>query len=151
MTTDNAAAQIGSLTPATKKIPSIGAYVQDKDAPTADGSYWGIGPGVWSYNWLGEAAGFTAPSNAGPTGIVNVNSPPDTPDQIGKKAIWSTITANLTVPTDGRVGVTAGGIATAALGTGAYEVMIPAGTVLVYQAGPPLVQPYFWAFEYVAP
>jgi hypothetical protein len=153
MSLNNSAAAIGLAN--TVRIPSIGVFVQDTLQPTADGPYMGIGPGVWSYNWLGEDPGYTVPSTNGATGTTNVGpnpqntGPSDVGNPTGKKAIWSTITANLTVPADGRVAVTAGGIATAALGTGVYEVTIPPATVLTYSAGPPLIQPYFWAFEYV--
>jgi hypothetical protein len=165
MSTNNSAAAIGfdqAVTP--KRTPSIGQYVQDLGAtpagtadpgPTADGPYFGIvGNTSWNYNWLGEAVGFTAPSNAGLTGTTNVPAvgvtPPDVGTPSGKKAIWATNTANLTVPADGRLAVTVGGVATAASGTGAYKTFLPAGTVLTFTAAvgnTPAIQQYFWAFE----
>jgi len=158
MSQGNAAAQIGTIppeTPATDKIPSIGPFVRDTTppGPGADGPYIGIqGATYWDRNWLGEDAGFLAPSNNGIIGTTNAgwvgSTPPDVGNPLGKKAIWSTSVAPLTVPADGRVAVTAGGVATAASGTGAYQVMIPAATVI---PGTALAPSWFWAFEYQAP
>jgi hypothetical protein len=128
MSQGNAAAQIGSATPATDKIPQIGTYIQDPDAPGPGsiGPYFGVqGITYWNNNWLGEDAGFLAPSNSGVAA--------------GKTAQWSTSGASpITVPADGRVTIT-GGTAVAASGTGLSKVFIPAATVI--PAGS-----WFWAF-----
>jgi len=154
MSQGNAATQIGIVppdTPALKKVPSIGVFVRDTTppGPGADGPYIGIqGATYWDRNWLGEDAGFLAPSNNGAIGTTNAGwigvTPPDVGNPLGKKAIWSTTAAPLTVPADGRVAVTAGGVGTAASGSGAYQVMVPAATVMP-------IGSWFWAFEYQAP
>lgn len=129
MSQGNAAAQIGSATPATDKIPQIGTYVQDTDAPGPGslGPYSGVqGTTVWNYNWLGEDPGFLAPSDSGAAA--------------GKNAQWTTSgAAAITVPADGRVTVT-GGTAVAASGTGLYKTFLPAASVIP-------VGSFFWTFQ----
>jgi hypothetical protein len=149
MSANNAAAQIGSATPATSKIPSIGAYVQDTTAPGpgSDGPYFGVqGLTVWGGNWLGEDPGFIAPSTAGTLGITNVPAVGVTPPDVGnpapgKKAQWTTSGgAPITVPADGRLTVTAG-TAVAASGTGLYKTFLAPASII--PAGS-----FFWSFEF---
>jgi hypothetical protein len=126
MSQGNAAAAIGIAN--TNKIPMIGVYVQDttEPGPGSEGPYFGVaGPFYWNNNWLGEDAGFLAPSTSGAA--------------TGKTAQWTTSGASpVTVPADGRVTVT-GGTAVAASGTGLSKVFIPAAAVI--PAGS-----WFWSF-----
>lgn len=126
MSAGNAAAAIGLAN--TNKIPMIGGYIQDTDAPgpDAEGPYIGVhGTQYWSYNWLGEDPGFLAPSDSGAA--------------TGKTAQWVTSgAAAVTVPADGRMTITAG-TAAAASGTGLSKSYIAPATVI--PAGS-----YFWAF-----
>lgn len=149
MSQGNAAAAIGLAN--TVKTPSIGVYSQDltPPGPGADGPYSGVqAVTYWSYNWLGEDAGYLVPSTHGTLGTTNVGPVPqntgasDVGNPVGKKAQWCTNAAALTVPADGRVTVTAG-TAVAASGTGLYKVYIPATTVIPSTPTPS----WFWAFE----
>jgi len=112
MSAGNAAAQVGSATPATKKIPSVGIFAQDTDVPgpSADGPYIGINAVTyWNYNFLGEDPGFLVPSNSGVLGTSNVGPDkvtglPDVGTPNGKTAQWVTSGASaVTVPADGKL------------------------------------------------
>ena len=126
MSAGNACASIGNAN--TTKIPMIGGYLQDTDAPgpSVDGPFIGcIGVGGWDRNVMEEAITFTCPANSGAAA--------------GKTAQWVTSGASsVTVPADGRVTVTAG-TAVAASGTGLSKTFIPAGIVIPAGA-------FFWAF-----
>jgi len=131
MSQGNSCAAIGLAN--TSKIPAIGAYVQDTTypGPGADGPFVGVQAGTyWATNWLGEdytvASGYLCACNSGAA--------------TGKNARWVSNTAQLTVPADGRVAVSAGGVATAASGTGAYDSYFASGTVIPANS-------FWWAIE----
>lgn len=128
MSQGNGAACIGLAN--TNKIPMIGLYVQvaTTGSPLQDASAAGPFIGVnggefWNRNVLGEAVGFTVPSNTGAVA--------------GKTAQWVTSTAGLAAGTT-RVNIVAGDAT--ANGAGTHDVFnVPA-------AGVP-ANNYFWAFE----
>jgi hypothetical protein len=126
MSAGNACAAIGLAN--TSKIPMIGGYDQNVDAPgpTADGPYIGVqGVTWWTRNAADEDVTFLVPAASGAAA--------------GKTAQWVTSGASpVTVPADGRVTVTAG-TAVAASGTGLSKTFIPAGAVIPAGA-------FFWAF-----
>lgn len=129
MSAGNGCAMIGLAN--TNKIPMIGGYKQvaTTGSPLQDASAAGPFIGVnggefWNRNVLGEAVGFTVPTNTGAAA--------------GKTAQWVTTSAGLAAGTT-RVSIAAG-VATADNAAGAYDVFnVPA-------AGVP-ANSYFWAFE----
>ena len=120
MSTGNAGAAIGLAN--TNKIAVIGAVVADANEPTAGITY--MGPNLnmyWNSNWLGEDISTAAFSFA------SCNSP--------KTIQWVTTGASpVVVPADGRLAVSASGVATASAGAGAFvtkiapTTSIPAGS-----------------------
>jgi len=152
MTVANVCSPIGKGSAGvTSPVPPIGPYVQDTGmngagtlvsgpGPSASGPFIGCNGGAaesannglngasyWMNNWLGEIVTqpYVVPANSGAA--------------TGKTAQWVwTNLAPLTVPTDGRVTITAG-VAVAASGAGLSKTFIKAGTVIPVKA-------YFWAF-----
>ena len=84
----------------------------------------------YNSNVIGEdytvASGIIVPANSGATA--------------GKNARWVSNTAQLTVPADGRCNVSAGGVATAASGTGTYDCYMGSGAVIPANS-------FFWVFS----
>lgn len=113
MSTGNAGAAIG-LANSNKVVP-IGSppLVADALDPTAGVAYVGVNlKGNWSYNWLGEDANFSVPSQ-----------------NVGLNCRWVTNTAALVVAADSAMAVSGAGVATAAVG-GAYKSnQVPATTI----------------------
>lgn len=117
----------------TSKIPSVGVYTQRVTAPgpACDGDYSGVvGTTYWNRNVIDEdytaSGGLVVPSTNGAA--------------TGKNARWVSNTAQLTVPADGRCAVTAGGVVTAASGTGVYDCYLGSGTVVPANS-------FFWVFD----
>jgi hypothetical protein len=130
MSQGNLAAAIGLAN--TSKIPAIGAYVQKQTAPGpgSEGPYVGVvGTTYWNRNVIDED--YTASG-----GILVASSDGAA---TGKDARWVSNTAQLTVPADGRCAVSAGGVVTAASGTGAFNCYLGSGTVVPANS-------FFWVF-----
>jgi len=132
MSAGNAAAAIGLAN--TSKIPMISGYIRDETepGPAADGEYMGVlGTQYFSRNPVDEAdwsasGGFTVPATSGAAA--------------GKVArLTSTGASPMTVATDGRCSVSAGGVITATVTTGLYKTYIAPGTVVPVGA-------FLWAF-----
>ena len=131
MSAGNAAAAIGLAN--TNKQLRIGAFVQDVGVtggtvagPEADGNYGGVnGRTYYESNVVGEAVGFTTPTNSGAAA--------------GKVAQWVTNTGALAAGTT-RVDITTG-VATANNATGLYDIFItvPAAGLAANK--------FFWAFQ----
>lgn len=112
MSTGNGGAAIGLAN--SNKIVPIGSppLVPDVLDPTAGVAYMGVNlKGNWSYNWLGEAADFSVPSQ-----------------NAGQNCRWVTNTAALTVSADGTMAVAAG-VATAAVGGAFKSGQVPAQVI----------------------
>lgn len=130
MSAGNAAAAIGLAN--TNKQLCIGAYAQDVGVtggtvagPGADGEYAGInGRTYYESNVLGEAVGFTAPTNSGAAA--------------GKTAQWVTNTGVLAAGTT-RVNLAAGVATANASGTHDIFITVPAAGLAANK--------FFWAFE----
>ena len=131
MSQGNACAAIGLAN--TSKVPMIGGYKQDVDAPVggADGPYVGTnGSTYWDRDWLGEdyaaSGGYVVPATTGAAA--------------GKTARWvSTGGASMTVAADGRCSVSVVGVITATATTGLYKIYLTPGAVI--PAGS-----FLWAF-----
>lgn len=131
MSQGNLAAAIGLAN--TSKIPQIGDYIQDTTppGPSSIGPYAGVVAGMyWNRNVVDEdytvSGGIVVPANSGAVA--------------GKNARWVSNTAQLTVPADGRMAVSAGGVATASSGAGAYDSYMTTPTVIPANS-------FFWVFE----
>ena len=139
MSQGNACAMLGLAN--TNKIPPIGEYVQDPQmgplpdtGPCANGPYIGCnGNTYYVSDVLGEAAAAVATNGY----VMDSNSGSAT----GKNARWVTNSGGtLTIPADGRVAVSAAGVATAAAGSGAYKIHCGGTGIVIPQNS------WFWAF-----